>query len=76
MTQYLLGENKGDEMAYMHGFGRGAPACVQVKRLLVFIGIKDLIHVSKGKRRKGNRVILLRKKSSANAPLETLRQGG
>lgn len=40
----------------MHCFRRGAPACIQIKWLLVFIGIKNLVHISKGKRRKGNGV--------------------
>ena len=35
----------------MHCFGGRAPARVQIKRLLVFIGIEHLIHISDGKRR-------------------------
>lgn len=50
--QYLLCENKRDEVTQMHGFGRGAPARVQVEWLLVFIGIENLIHVSKKEKRK------------------------
>lgn len=45
----------------MHCFRRGAPARVQIKRLFVFVGIKNLIHISKGKRRKGNSVTLEKK---------------
>lgn len=47
--QSLLCENKRNEMTQMQCFGGGAPARVQVKRLLIFIGIQDLIHISKGK---------------------------
>lgn len=36
-------------MTQMHCFGGGAPARVQVKWLLIFIGIQNLIHISKGK---------------------------
>lgn len=47
--QHLLCEDKWDEVTHVHGFGRGAPARVQIKRLLVFIGFQNLIHVSEGK---------------------------
>ena len=55
--QYLLCEDKRDEVAYVHCFRRGAPARVQIKWFLIFIGIKNLMHVSKGKRRKENSVM-------------------
>ena len=35
-------------MTQMHCFGGGAPACVQVEWLLIFIGIQNLIHISVG----------------------------
>lgn len=53
-VQYLLGEDEWDEVTHMHGFRRGAPARVEIERLLVFIGIQNLMHVSKGQRGQEN----------------------
>lgn len=58
--QSLLCENKRNEMTHMQRFGGGAPARVQVKRLLVFIGIQNLIHISKGKE-KTNKTLIWQK---------------
>lgn len=52
--QYLLGEDEWDEVTHMHGFGRGASARVEIEWLLVFIGIQNLMHVSKGQRGQDN----------------------
>jgi hypothetical protein len=70
MMQYLLCENKWDEMTYMHCFRRWAPACVQIKWFLIFIGIENLIHIPNGKKRKGNNVIFCKTYQSTKAHLE------
>lgn len=57
-------------MTQMHCFGGGAPACVQIKWLLIFIGIKNLIHISKEKEGKRNSVIFWKKYQSTEAHLE------
>ena len=53
-VQYVLGEDEWDEVTHMHGFRRGAPARVEIERLLVFIGIQNLMHVSTGQRGQEN----------------------
>ena len=53
-AQYLLGEDEWDEVPHVHGFRRGAPARVEIEWLLVFIGIQNLMHVSKGQRGQEN----------------------
>lgn len=46
MLRYSLGKDERDEVADVHGFGGGAPARVQVKRLPALIGVQHLVHIS------------------------------